>query len=324
MARLNHGTLLENLVVLEATRVIASEATTLEFAHAFSMPPLTEGWHKTPDEPRNNPRFNLARMTELLAGTIAAGAPTSYSSFLLKCLRNAAGLPVVPYAGQPVHQRGACGPNGALLAALLRRSAGQSIRIWSNDLARTGRYHDATHDAASQCSLTNDHARALLDQPDCASTDAFCAHPFPQSVTALREWSRPCDVRIGFLDPDAYVGMGRLEPGKVDSTGHAAWLNTLRGDGSFAVGIMFFASQHAPGRPALVARFHADAVAEFPRSIVFRHGIYMVGVKLPDQDSNRVQRVVTAVREAWAEWSSLVGKDRDGLSVDVDGQYGVD
>src|SRR3989442_14453621 len=111
MARLNHGTLLENLVVLEVTRVVAADATTLEFAHAFAMPPLTEAWHKTKEEPGKNPRFNMATTKAFLTGTIAVGAPRSYSSFLLACLRNAPALPIVPYAGQPVHERGLCGPN---------------------------------------------------------------------------------------------------------------------------------------------------------------------------------------------------------------------
>lgn len=322
MARLNHGTLLENLVVPEATRVIASGAPTLEFAHAFSMPPLTEGWHRTPHEPKNNPRFNLERIEELLAGKVARGRPTSYASFLLECLENAPGIPVVPYAVQPVARRGACGPSGALLAALLRRSAGQSLRLWSNDLGQSGRYRDATRDAASQCPLTSDHARALLAQPGSAPADAFCGDPFPLSVPAMTAWRRPCDVRIGFLDPDGYVGTGRLEPGKVDSRGHALWLDALAGATSLAVGIMFFASEHAPGRPGLVARFHADAVTAYSRSIVFRHGIYMVGVKLSDPRSDRARRRVAAVREAWADWAALVGKDPYGLSVDVDGKYG--
>src|SRR5262249_10163125 len=156
------------------------------------------------------------------------------------------------------------------------------IRIWANDLAQAGRYRTPTHDTATQCPLTNQHAQALLlPAGPAVPADTFCGQPFPQSIAAMTAWSADCDVRIGFLDPDAYVGNGGLEPGKVDSAGHTRWLNALRSHGAFAVGVMFFASQNALGRPTLVASFHGDALGGFPRSIVFRFGNFMVGVKLP-------------------------------------------
>src|SRR5437879_4913393 len=99
MPRLNHGTLLENLVVLEVTRVLATAPeATVEFACAFAMSPLTQCWHNTQHEPGNNPRFNANVMANLLNGDLQVGGPMSYSALLLDCLLNVRNLPVVPYA----------------------------------------------------------------------------------------------------------------------------------------------------------------------------------------------------------------------------------
>ncbi len=57
MPRLNYGTLVENIVVLEATRICLEHLSAdgrLDFATAFAMPPLTGCWCK-PGEERNNP-----------------------------------------------------------------------------------------------------------------------------------------------------------------------------------------------------------------------------------------------------------------------------
>src|ERR1700722_4429237 len=117
MPRLNHGRLLENLVVLEVARVLTrSPEVTVEFACSFAMPPLTQCWHRTQQEPVNNPRFNAGVRANLLNGTFAVGAPTSYSALLRDCIANAPNLPVVPYALTDATQL--CeyvGPNGALL-----------------------------------------------------------------------------------------------------------------------------------------------------------------------------------------------------------------
>ena len=190
MPRLNHGTLLENLVVLEVTRVLTTAPeTTVEFACAFAMPPLTQCWHKTVHEAGNNPRFNAEVMANLLKGALQVGVPTSYSSLLLDCLRNPSNLPVVPYAvpdAERLFEFG--GPHGALLAAMLARQNGQTLRIWSNDLAdhRT-RYRGApTPNAATECPRTSAYADAFsADNVWARRTDAFCTWSFR---TAFRRW----------------------------------------------------------------------------------------------------------------------------------------
>jgi hypothetical protein len=85
--------------------------------------------------------------------------------------------------------------------------------------------------------------------------------------------------------------------------------------------ILFFASQNAPGRPGLIGTFHSDAVAQYPKSVVFCHGNFMVGVKLRQCPTGMLEKIVAAVRQAWTDWAFLVGRRPDGLSWWVDGKF---
>ena len=81
---------------------------------------------------------------------------------------------------------------------------------------------------------------------------------------------------------------------------------------------MFFASQDAPGRPARIAAFHEDARRDYPGSVVFCHGNYMVGVKLRCHEADCINLIADSVRDAWVSWSEMVGRDANGLSWDLD------
>lgn len=328
MPRLNHGTLLENIVVLEVTRVLATgHKAMVEFASAFAMPPLTQYWHKTTHEPEKNPKFNAKVMKNLLGGTLRVGRATSYSALLLDCLKNAAEFPVAPYAMADAEDSfGFGGPNGALLAAMLMRRYGQTPRIWSNDVVdHRARYCGAhTSNAATECPRTSEYADVLSVRSGAVpAPDAFCDLEFPCSIPALAAWCEPCAVRIGFLDPDSYVGAGTPGPGQVDSAGHSLWLTNLHCNSAHTVGLMFFASRDAPGRPEQVAAFHRDAGDIYPRSVVFQHGNFMVGVKLRIPQDDVITRITETVQIAWRDWSKLVGRDSGGLSWHVDGQHGI-
>lgn len=323
MPRLNHATLLENLVTLEVTRVLASSPeTTLEFASAFSMPPLTQCWHRNEAERRNNPRFNASVMTDLINGNRNVGDPTSYSALMLDCLQNAANRPVVPYAGADAdHLYPFGGPSGALLAALLRRRLGQDIRVWSNDLAGVqGRYHGGGLNAGTECPHTREYADMLADGGGGLGVDSFCSQEFPASISSMAAWRNPCKVRIGFLDPDSYVADNTAGEGQVDSEGHRDWLANLYPDAVCTAGIMFFSNQQADARPQLIATFHNDAFQDYPRSVVFRHNRFMVGVKLRCYEHDPTWAIIDGVQKAWNAWSSVVGRPPDALSLYVDGQ----
>jgi hypothetical protein len=322
MPRLNHGTLLENLAVLEVTRVLtANPEATVEFACSFAMPPLTQCWHRTQRELVNNPKFNAAVMANLLNGNFAVGASTSYMALLYGCIANAPNLPVVPYARNDATKF--CefgGPNGALLAGLLTRQQGQNLRIWSNDLGDDqGRYRSVLAiDATSECPRTTEYAATLLPGiGPVPEINSFCGQEFPDSVATMALWRGRCAVRIGFLDPDAYVGPTVSREGQIGSVAHCQWLTNVHCDSEITTGIMFFANRDARRRPALIAAFHDDARDDYPDSVVFCHGNYMVGVKLRCNDSARIRCIIDSVRGAWMLWSEMVGRDVGGLSWDV-------
>ena len=325
MPRLNHGTLLENLVVLEVMRFLATTAeTTVEFATSFAMPPSTQIWHKTLAEPGNNPRFNANVLDDLRNGVLPVGPPTSYSAILRDCLLNTAHLPVVDYAQHDaetqLYEYG--GPNGALLATMLRHRQGQSIRVWSNDLTGPDARYTMINpiaDATTECPRTNLYATALSGIiGGHLQRDGFCDWQFPLSVPQLVAWCGICMVRVGFLDPDSYVAGGVAGPGQVDSMAHVQWLTNLYRDALCTAGIMFFAHQIAEKRLMLIAAFHNDAVQEYPHSILFKHGNFMVGVKLRCPEKDHIPLIINGVWDSWKTWSALVGRAADGLTCYVD------
>jgi hypothetical protein len=297
------------------------------------MSPLTQCWHKTVHEPGNNPRFNATVIAGLLNGALRVGGVASYSALLRDCLMNAPGLPVVPYAlPGAAHLCPFGGPNGALLAAQLRRQNGQTIRIWSNDLTGPGaRYQGgAALNAATECPRTNGYAYALAaGGADAIGADGFCGLQFPASVPAMAAWRGQCTVRIGFLDPDSYVAGGNANPdGQMDSPAHICWLTNLHQDASCTAGILFFSHQMEDERAALIAQFHNDAVEDYPHSVVFGHRNSMVGVKLRCHGEDPMQPIIARVRDSWAEWLAMVEANRNrrkrrlpnGLNWYVDGQ----
>ena len=125
MPRLNHGTLLENLVVLEVVRVLTRRPeATVEFACSFAMPPLTLYWHRTPHEPTNNPRFNADVMANLLNGTFAVGSRTSDSVSLARLSRE-----------RPRPPRRALRINGRCTSLRVRRSERCAVGCTAHDEA---------------------------------------------------------------------------------------------------------------------------------------------------------------------------------------------
>src|SRR5688572_2920262 len=125
MPRLNYGTLLENIVVLELTRYLLEELpvdSALAFATSFAMPPLTQCWCKDA-EVANNP-YCCDEFLRKLVGT--ATHPATLQSFWSLCLNNRPSLEVRPFyqkAERRLYVSG--GPNGALLASMLALQSGR-------------------------------------------------------------------------------------------------------------------------------------------------------------------------------------------------------
>src|SRR5688572_2494983 len=96
MPRLNYGTLLENIVVLEASRACLSllgEEDGLAFASSFAMPPLTECW-ASPGDVASSPAFRFSYLQALAAFESAA---TTVQGLWSLCLNSYPDIPVCPY-----------------------------------------------------------------------------------------------------------------------------------------------------------------------------------------------------------------------------------
>jgi hypothetical protein len=232
----NHGTLLENIVLVEAGRLLcrrtAGTAGPLEFANAFVLPPMSEWRGK--DRYANQPGMRDERLDRLLATETQDDA--SYGALLSRCLRSDRGR----------------GPNGALLVALLLRQADRSGRLWLNDLTEEDARYEGTVAELG-------HLHAVVDE---LSHDApeetrlqvtICTTAYPESMphlavtlAAWREAAAPV-ARLGFLDPDNYTTGGRVGP-QTSSADHRSWLATLKGDGrTFNLAVHFSGDcKHAP------------------------------------------------------------------------------
>ncbi len=127
MPRLNYGTLLENIVVVESTRLGLEHTGTedaLCFATSFAMPPMTQCWCKVSEE-AGNPRFNHAFLLRLGTQT---SRPASLQAMWSVCMKNLARLPIRPFhqtEGRIVFDSG--GPNGALLVSMLAVQSSRKI-----------------------------------------------------------------------------------------------------------------------------------------------------------------------------------------------------
>jgi hypothetical protein len=133
MPRLNYGTLLENIVVLESTRYLLETVPNdgdLAFATSFAMPPLTQCWCKGA-EVVNNPYFNNAFLDRLAASGTRS---STLQSFWSLCFKNQPQLPVRPfYQADGCRLYESSGPNGALLAAMWALLNNRPIHLWVND-----------------------------------------------------------------------------------------------------------------------------------------------------------------------------------------------
>ena len=96
MPRLNYGTLLENIVVVESTRIGFEHTATEDprgFATSFAMPPMTQCWCKV-SEDAGNPRFNHAFLLRLGA---RASRPESLQAMWSVCMKNLPRLQIRPF-----------------------------------------------------------------------------------------------------------------------------------------------------------------------------------------------------------------------------------
>jgi hypothetical protein len=322
MPRLNYGTLLENIVVLETMRVGLERShadAAVGLATAFAMPSLTECWCKLA-EASSNPWFNHNVLRSMLERQHPAG---SLKWFWSLCLKNEPNLPVQPfYRTEGVLKYQAGGPNGALLAAMLAVRRRREVHLWVNDNGERYDRRPGGRRVRDAREGTLDDA-ALLLKMRAAGTCTEVPGSFPDTIGHLQGWLHDGDrrrvaSRVGFLDPDNYAE-GTTQ---VSSHDHRHWLRVMANGSECVLSVMFSGCQNrGPGNTARnqrLALFHDDEVSLYPRSLVFEYGNFQTGVKVrwPAEGMDDVAaELQDRIQASWREWHPSL----NSLAAHVDG-----
>lgn len=308
----NMGTLLENIVVVEALRACAQAnlAAPIDFLNSFAMPPLA-GWyvHKT------DYGFSAAHMNALQAGQQPA-AQESYQGMLWSCLQ------------QPPMQPGTQGPNGALLCSMLAHYLRRPIRLWLNDIPN-GHYGNALPGLAAINKIVQ-QVLALALAPNgpivvCGESwpDSLIKPPKTNLADTLAAWMGPTQARIGYLDPMRY----RIKnggPGETDSMSHQHWLRLLAtGSACTVISIHFTGHNHWSTLRPEIQSMHNDGIATgYPHTLVVRHSYYHVVCNFKTPEGPEAAHLLAftlqeLVQSAWRSWFQTIGRAADALEVVV-------
>lgn len=323
MPRLNYGTLLENIVVVELTHLGLERTATedaLGFATSFAMPPMTQCWCRV-SEDAGNPRFNHPFLLRL--GT-RLSRPASLQAMWSLCMKNLPKLPVRRFHqtdGRLLFNSG--GPNGALLASLLAVQLGRRILLWINDNAERYPRVPAAGADASVDELRA--AGALLGREPIGSATQVVGW-FPDAISRLATWldqgaGSATKIRIGFLDPDNYAE----GDAQVSSFDHRGWLRTLATGCSSVLSATFSGCQNRGEdnvkRNQRLVSFHGDELVLYPESLVFEYGNFQTGVKIrwpQDSCASIASELRRRIQATWHDWDQGLGP----LTVHVNGKSG--
>lgn len=295
----NTGTLLENLTLVAATRLLFSTTEgPLDVASAFSMPPLTV-WRRAERYADASPLFTIQQL-DAVARTAPDAAPDTYRALLHQCL---------------AYDR-LRGPNGALLIGLLAAHHGRPLRAWVED----------TDAASAHYGPTQSHLEALGTYVSTISRPAHGSPfralvatdtPFPECLRELRAqlttWmrDRPAAARLGYLDPNVYAPHAASGP-RTSSASHRRWLQALRKEApDWAVSVHFSSNRDVRTHLQHLAHLHADAQhAGYTVSRTYRHQAHTTTVSVHSADADEALRYAdaldAAVQADWAQWERLL------------------
>lgn len=308
----NMGTLLENIVIVEALRSLASERSSapIDFLNSFAMPPLS-GWcaHST------DYGFSSAQLNVLQAGQRPA-PPDSYAGMLWSCLQ------------QPPGQPGMQGPNGALLCRMLVHYLGCPLRLWLNDIP-DGNYGNALPGLAAINEIAQ-QVLAVPTLPKCVTV--VCGDPWPDSLTrpngtslsdTLAAWGEPALARVGFLDPMRYrTNDGR--GGETDSLTHRQWLSLLASGNACPVISVHFTGHRDWGvLPSEIQSMHEDGVATgYSHTLVARHSYYhtVCNIRSPEGPETALalaRLLEQRIQMVWDSWFQTAYRTADALTLSM-------
>lgn len=301
----NTGTVLENIVLVEAARFAFESsidpASPFEFINGFAMPPLSEWRDPDSDRCMNPERIN--KLLEFRQNDI------DYTGLLHACIQLDSGS----------------GPSGALLIALLARRMNKALRLWLNDIVDGEHYPGTVPELRRFVATLNRIEPKGGDPVDVA----VCDQPFPQSLDDLRRtlarWgaSGTPTSRIAFLDPNRYrincLGGARPETCSED---HRLWLDSATsGDCPLAIAIHFTGHRSWKTLRLEIVQLRRDAEqAGYQSSVTFSHGYYTTTVSVKSLDGRAEATTNTlqeAVKGAWERWFWNTGGGKYTLGVDA-------
>jgi len=304
MPFMNAGTLLENIVLVDCCRLLMEDGGDgpIDFASSFAMPPLSP-WvpHKC------DANFSRDMLDKLSAEkpSVPAG---EYPSLLRACLGHDS----------------TCGPNGALLVAMLAVVTNRRVRFWLNDIEE-GRYGNAI----PQLKRINRIAIEILGEKTQAQVDdpAVTSRPYDDSLAhlehMLKDWARegPPSARLGYLDPWWYR-IERTERNETSVADHRRWLRILaEGNDGPTLSVHFTANEDREQLRRELAQMYADGIgAGYQKTVAFRCDYYgvSVNVRCPvstfDVDTI-VSEVTNRVASSWKRWHEIIGSDEIELEV---------
>ncbi|MCC6668596.1 MAG: hypothetical protein IT375_32930 [Polyangiaceae bacterium] len=283
----NVGTLLENIVLIEAAKLAFEDwGKSAKFASAFAMPPLSP-WR---------PHSNDARFdAEFIARRTASTQPSDdYAGLLATCMRSDPSL----------------GPSGALLVGVLARRLRVDVRWWLNDLDVGAHYEGALSGIRRFHEIV-----AKLEPSDVASVPVVaCGEPYPDSLRSLeatvQAWAdeeHASSVHLGFLDPMRYTIDGAAGP-QTSSEDHRAWLRTLRtGCKGLCVSVHFTGHRQWTTLRPEVEHLRRDGHVEgYAGSLTAWHSYYATTVSVAHPTPGVAEEFLATLRgrlpTAWRAW----------------------
>lgn len=289
----NVGTLLENLVVTEASLALLNHCrhAPFEFLNSFAMPP------RTPWVPHaQNGGFEPATLDRL------------------RSLEDSPLFHDIAYPGllrANLHADGDQGPNAALLIAGAILQNQVPCRMWLNDV-RNGHYGDAI----PELQRLESTARTIYGLPNdrhSAFTVRVSDVAYPTSVadlaSGLSVWMPAAGARLGFLDPMRYR-VRHPQAAQTSSEDHRRWLEQIAFNGPTCA-VQFTGNRDSSELERELCSLHGDALAEGYNACRFfkrQHYVVFVATRSPSPEMPEqvAADIENRVRRAWISWGRTV------------------
>jgi len=292
MPKANIGSLLENIVLFEAIKLLIAykSVAVVDFINPFAMPPLSN-WsdatdHSLSENTRKRVWYQLKKESEIAK--------------LFEKLYD--------------HDKD-LGPSGSLLAALLLKQNELTGRFWLNDLPSDDQYLRYPDPPVDLGDVESAACKILKREKPADWWDIeICREPFPDSLTQLKNtlqtWNRSngAQIRIGYLDPDSYTTNDpNPEQAQTDRESVKSFLQHLSQDfeGEIAC-VKYLYGTTTERRHELTKDLRTVGAETSYEFTSFGSGNHMAVVHYKGNQENFFEGLTQAVRGTWHDWTKYV------------------